>query len=93
MFVLSRALVNGTLIKTDASQELTLADLFHIPFGAVLAKANVDILESGKFPNVTRSVSFPLLHDAECSSIPGGGRTSPLVTPGRRSMQRRRNER
>ncbi|KAI0741738.1 glutathione S-transferase [Daedaleopsis nitida] len=40
--------------KFLAGDEITLADLFHLPYGALLPKQNIDLLESGKFPNVTR---------------------------------------
>ena len=36
------------------SQEITLADLFHLPYGSLLPKQNIDFLESGKYPNVAR---------------------------------------
>lgn len=39
------------------SQAITLVDLFHIPYGSVLAKINIDVLEdSSKRPHVVRSV-------------------------------------
>ena len=42
---------------TDLSfQEFTLADLFHLPYGALLEKQGIDYLVSGRWPNVTRSV-------------------------------------
>nr|UJV38490.1 glutathion S-transferase [Trametes gibbosa] len=40
--------------KYLAGDELTLADLFHLPYGYLLEKQNIDYLVSGKFPNVTR---------------------------------------
>ncbi|OJT08577.1 Glutathione S-transferase [Trametes pubescens] len=40
--------------KFLAGDEVTLADLFHLPYGALLEKQGIDFLVSGKFPNVTR---------------------------------------
>ncbi|TFK88859.1 glutathione S-transferase [Polyporus arcularius HHB13444] len=40
--------------KYLAGDELTLADLFHLPYGSNLAKQNIDFLESPKYPNVAR---------------------------------------
>ncbi|CDO68190.1 hypothetical protein BN946_scf184938.g42 [Trametes cinnabarina] len=40
--------------KYLAGDELTLADLFHIPYGALLEKQGIDYLVSGRWPNVTR---------------------------------------
>lgn len=37
-------------------QELTIVDLFHLPYGAMLPMQGYDFLESGKYPNVTRYV-------------------------------------
>ena len=37
-------------------QEITLADLYHLPYGSMLKAAGIDWLESGRFPNVTRWV-------------------------------------
>jgi glutathione S-transferase len=38
-------------------QEVTLADLFHLPYGTYLAKVGCDLMTT-KGPNVTRCVSF-----------------------------------
>ena len=43
------------VIRAD-TQEITLADLFHLPYGALLPAQGIDVLESGKYPNVTRYV-------------------------------------
>ncbi|KAI0709643.1 glutathione S-transferase [Cerioporus squamosus] len=40
--------------KYLAGDELTLADLFHLPYGTLLAQQNIDLLESDKYPNVAR---------------------------------------
>ncbi|TFK65105.1 glutathione S-transferase-like protein [Pluteus cervinus] len=40
--------------KYIAGDELTLADLFHIPYGELLPKAGSDILVNESFPNVSR---------------------------------------
>ncbi|KAI0701450.1 glutathione S-transferase C-terminal-like protein [Cerioporus squamosus] len=40
--------------KYLAGDELTLADLFHLPYGSLLAKQNIDFLESDEYPNVAR---------------------------------------
>ncbi|KAL6306985.1 glutathione transferase [Sparassis latifolia] len=40
--------------KYLAGDELTLADLFHIPYGATLKLAGVDVLEDPSRPNVLR---------------------------------------
>ena len=38
-------------------QEVTLADLFHLPYGTMLGTMGFDLLEdANKRPNVTRSV-------------------------------------
>lgn len=37
-------------------QELTLADLYHLPYGHVVTNAGIDILHSDKWPNVARYV-------------------------------------
>ena len=41
-------------------QEITLADLFHLPYGRLVGKAGFDILESGQYPNVSRYASVVL---------------------------------
>ncbi|TFK65104.1 glutathione S-transferase [Pluteus cervinus] len=40
--------------KYIAGDELTLVDLFHIPYGEFLLRLGVDILVNGSFPNVSR---------------------------------------
>ncbi|KAI0628219.1 glutathione S-transferase [Trametes polyzona] len=40
--------------KYLAGDEITLADLFHLPYGALLEKQGYDYLVSGRWPNVTR---------------------------------------
>ncbi|CCM05619.1 uncharacterized protein FIBRA_07848 [Fibroporia radiculosa] len=40
--------------KYLAGDEVTLADLFHIPYGAMLGVMGIDVLESGTRPNVAR---------------------------------------
>ncbi|KAH9849528.1 glutathione S-transferase [Lenzites betulinus] len=40
--------------KYLAGDELTLADLFHLPYGSLLERQGIDYLVSGKYPNVTR---------------------------------------
>ncbi|KAI0334604.1 glutathione S-transferase [Cubamyces sp. BRFM 1775] len=40
--------------KYLAGDEFTLADLFHLPYGALLEKQGIDYLVSGRWPNVTR---------------------------------------
>ncbi|KAH9913902.1 glutathione S-transferase C-terminal-like protein [Epithele typhae] len=40
--------------KYLAGDEIMLPDLFHLPYGAMLKKRGIDLLESGKYPNVTR---------------------------------------
>ncbi|RDX40745.1 glutathione S-transferase [Lentinus brumalis] len=40
--------------KYLAGDEITLADLFHLPYGSLLAVQKIDFLESGKYPNVAR---------------------------------------
>ncbi|KAI0351892.1 glutathione S-transferase [Trametes cingulata] len=40
--------------KYLAGNELTMVDLFHIPYGALLEKQGIDFLTSGRFPNVAR---------------------------------------
>ncbi|KAJ3522130.1 hypothetical protein NM688_g8920 [Phlebia brevispora] len=42
--------------KYLAGEEISVADLFHLPYGAMLAKCGYDVLESGEFPSVTRQV-------------------------------------
>jgi len=37
-----------------AGDEITLADIFHLPYGSMLPRAGVDLLENGTYPNVTR---------------------------------------
>ncbi|KAH9926276.1 glutathione S-transferase C-terminal-like protein [Epithele typhae] len=50
------AAYNVLLGKTKylAGDEVTLADLFHLPYGAMLKAQSIDFLESGKYPNVAR---------------------------------------
>ncbi|PIL35069.1 hypothetical protein GSI_02857 [Ganoderma sinense ZZ0214-1] len=40
--------------KFVTGEELTIVDLFHLPWGAMLKRQGNDILESDKFPNVKR---------------------------------------
>ncbi|KAI0644282.1 glutathione S-transferase [Trametes meyenii] len=40
--------------KYLAGDELTLADLFHLPYGALLEKQGIDFVISGRWPNLTR---------------------------------------
>jgi hypothetical protein len=40
--------------KYLAGDSLTLADLFHLPYGTMLGSAGVDFLTDGTFPNVSR---------------------------------------
>ncbi|KAH9889014.1 glutathione S-transferase [Cubamyces lactineus] len=40
--------------KYLAGDEVTLADLFHLPYGTLLEKQGIDYLVSGRWPNVTR---------------------------------------
>ncbi|KAI0351894.1 glutathione S-transferase [Trametes cingulata] len=40
--------------KFLAGDELTIVDLFHLPYGALLEKQGIDFLTSGRFPNVAR---------------------------------------
>ncbi|KAI0701449.1 glutathione S-transferase [Cerioporus squamosus] len=40
--------------KYLAGDELTLADLFHLPYGSLFPQQNIDFLESEKYPNVAR---------------------------------------
>ncbi|KAI8974567.1 glutathione S-transferase [Trametes punicea] len=40
--------------KYLAGDEITLADLFHLPYGQLLEKQGIDYLVSGRWPNVTR---------------------------------------
>ncbi|KDQ60136.1 hypothetical protein JAAARDRAFT_174156 [Jaapia argillacea MUCL 33604] len=40
--------------KYLAGEEITLADLFHLPYGSLLAKCGHNCLEDGSRPNVTR---------------------------------------
>ncbi|PSR73844.1 hypothetical protein PHLCEN_2v10326 [Hermanssonia centrifuga] len=40
--------------KYLAGDEITLADLFHLPYGAFIGKLGYSFLESGEYPNVTR---------------------------------------
>jgi glutathione S-transferase len=42
-----------SFIMNEYSQEVTLADLFHLPYGALLEKAGSDLMTT-KGPNVTR---------------------------------------
>ncbi|KAJ6600869.1 thioredoxin-like protein [Mycena sp. CBHHK59/15] len=46
-------LVIGLSAKLDAYEEVTLADLFHLPYGSMLAMAGSDLLTT-KGPNVAR---------------------------------------
>ena len=39
---------------TAGVQEVTIVDLFHLPYGALLKIQNIDFLESDKFPNVKK---------------------------------------
>ncbi|OJT12914.1 Glutathione S-transferase [Trametes pubescens] len=40
--------------KYLAGDEVTLADLFHLPYGSLLEQQGIDFLVSGRWPNVTR---------------------------------------
>ncbi|KAH9933998.1 glutathione S-transferase [Epithele typhae] len=40
--------------KYLAGDVVTIADLFHLPYGSLLAKQKIDFLESEKYPNVAR---------------------------------------
>ena len=40
--------------KYLGGDEVTLADLFHLPYGSLLEKQGIDYLVSGRVPNVTR---------------------------------------
>lgn len=75
------------MIRLDL-QEITLADLFHLPYGALLPAQGIDVLESGKYPNVTRCV--PLQHTLVKMLLTklrtlGGGRRFLPARRGRRS--------
>ncbi len=51
-------LYDGTNVRnTDpCMQEITLADLFHLPYGHVITSVGVDALHSEKWPSVARFV-------------------------------------
>jgi glutathione S-transferase len=68
-----------------AGDEVTLADLFHLPWGSVLATVNVNLLEDGeRFPNVCRSdLSICHLKKQRLRLFTtDGGRISPLAHHG-----------
>ena len=48
------ATVTGTLTRILIQQHLTLIDLFHLPYGAMLKIQGYNFLESEQFPNVAR---------------------------------------
>ena len=35
-------------------QEVTIADLFHLPYGTLLKVQKIDFFESDKYPNIKR---------------------------------------
>ena len=42
-------------VKLTSLQEFSLADIFHLFYGALLKEAGFDYLESGRYPSITRS--------------------------------------
>ena len=60
-------------------QEVTLADLFHLPYGSLLGKLGFNYLEDpAKRPNVARYFAFlPMVVNRYTDDLtPDGGRTS-----------------
>ncbi|KAI0943403.1 hypothetical protein AcW1_002573 [Taiwanofungus camphoratus] len=47
--------------KYLAGNEITLADLFHLPYGSMLGVMGIDVLLSEKRPNVARPVRSPFI--------------------------------
>ena len=41
--------------KLTSLQEFSLADIFHLFYGALLKESGFDYLESGRYPSITRS--------------------------------------
>ena len=41
--------------KLTSLQEFSLADIFHLFYGALLEESGFDYLESGRYPSITRS--------------------------------------
>lgn len=63
--------------KDVVFQDLTLADLYHIPYGTKLTDAGSDIM-TRKGPNITRYLPFPasLILQRLAESCTGGGQKS-----------------
>ena len=62
-----------------------MVDLFHLPYGAMLPAQGIDLLESDKYPNVTRCAFWAgMCASAILTSFMslGGGRRSHPVPPG-----------
>ena len=78
--------------KTDISyhaplqyQEISLVDLFHLPYGALLKVQGYDYLESKQYPNIARLVGI-CQHapnkSTKITALSGGGRMSLPVRHG-----------
>ena len=74
------------VLPMNYEQEVTLADLFHLPYGWLLSEnAGNQLLKSDKLPNVKRWTMFLTLVFFQVNDFVDGGRISLLEILGRLS--------